>query len=275
MGYISSFFNDPVNMLIVILLAMPGRLLALSAHEFSHAYVADRCGDHTARYLGRLTLNPIKHIDPIGFIMMLLVGFGWAKPVPVNPLKYRNYRRDDLLVSIAGVTMNFILFILSAVVMYAIIGIVLSAIAAGGAGEWEIWRGGGVEIIGTPELGYYHLQDVLRNPSRFGEIIISPIYGKTWGYLFTMLGYFVDVNIILAAFNLLPIPPLDGYHVLNDLFLKRPLFASPRATQIASGIFLVLMFTGVTGRILSWVYEGVFHVAGMGAEGIFSALGIF
>ena len=85
MYYIRAFLNDPVATLTVILLALPGRMLALSMHEAAHAYVADRCGDPTARNLGRLTLNPLKHIDILGFLMLYIVGFGWAKPVPINP----------------------------------------------------------------------------------------------------------------------------------------------------------------------------------------------
>ena len=109
--------ENPREMLIFLLLSTPGRLMALSLHEFAHAWMANRCGDPTARMLGRLTVNPAKHLDPIGTIMMLLLGFGWAKPVPVNPRNYRNYRWDDLKVSIAGVTMNLIMFIASFLLM--------------------------------------------------------------------------------------------------------------------------------------------------------------
>ena len=126
--YIESFFSDPVNMLVIFLLAFPGRILALSAHEFAHAWVADRCGDPTARMLGRLTLNPMKHLDPLGTVMMRLVGFGWAKPVPVNPRNYRDYRRDDLKVSLAGVAMNLLLFVLAMLVMIGLAAFALSRI---------------------------------------------------------------------------------------------------------------------------------------------------
>ncbi|NLC81147.1 MAG: site-2 protease family protein, partial [Lentisphaerae bacterium] len=118
-NYINNFFSDPKGMLIFLLLAMPGRLLALSAHEFAHAWMANRAGDSTARLLGRMTINPIKHIDPIGFILMMVAGFGWAKPVPVNPLNYQKYRRDDLRVSMAGIAMNLMLFVSGLIVMYA------------------------------------------------------------------------------------------------------------------------------------------------------------
>lgn len=87
-------------------------VVSLSFHEFAHAYTAHIQGDLTAKSYGRLTLNPIAHIDPIGMLMLLFVGFGWAKPVPVNPLKFKHYRRGFLIVSIAGVVVNFLFFLL-------------------------------------------------------------------------------------------------------------------------------------------------------------------
>lgn len=83
--------------------------IAIVFHEVAHGYVAYKCGDITAKLYGRLTLNPVKHFDPIGFLLMLFIGFGWAKPVPINPANFRNYRKDLFFVSIAGVTVNFLL----------------------------------------------------------------------------------------------------------------------------------------------------------------------
>lgn len=91
------------------LLTIPGIILGLSLHEFAHAWVADRLGDPTPRRQGRVTINPLAHIDWIGFICLLVVGFGWGKPVMIDPSYYKNRRRDEFLVSIAGVTMNLIL----------------------------------------------------------------------------------------------------------------------------------------------------------------------
>ena len=88
-GYIQEILADPKGVLLIFLLALPGRLLAISAHESAHAWVANRCGDPTARLMGRISLNPLKHLDPVGLLMMVLFGFGWAKPVPVNPLNFR------------------------------------------------------------------------------------------------------------------------------------------------------------------------------------------
>lgn len=103
--------SDPLGFAVYALYLAGTVLLSLILHEVAHGYVALRCGDPTAKWMGRLTLDPRKHLDPIGTACMLLLGFGWAKPVPVNPRNFKNYRRDDFLVSIAGITVNLTLFI--------------------------------------------------------------------------------------------------------------------------------------------------------------------
>ena len=114
---IQQLIADPRGVLLFFLLALPGRLLAISAHEAAHGWVAARCGDPTARLMGRVSLNPLKHFDLVGTICLLLFGFGWAKPVPVNPNNFRNYRSDDLKVSLAGITMNLLLFLTGAMAL--------------------------------------------------------------------------------------------------------------------------------------------------------------
>jgi Zn-dependent protease len=98
------------------ILLIPAILIAFTFHEFAHAITADRLGDKTPRFQGRLTLNPISHIDPMGFILILLVGFGWAKPVQTNPSAYKNYYKDDLKVSLAGPMANMILGLVFAII---------------------------------------------------------------------------------------------------------------------------------------------------------------
>ena len=98
--------KDPMGFLLFMLYRAPAVLLALTFHEVAHGYVALRCGDPTAKLMHRLSLNPIKHMDPIGTASMFLLGFGWAKPVPVNPNNFKHGRRDDLLVSLAGVALT-------------------------------------------------------------------------------------------------------------------------------------------------------------------------
>ena len=242
-SYISSLFTDPKATILFFLLALPGRMLAISAHEFAHAWAADKCGDPTARLMGRLTLNPLKHLDLFGTLMMAFLGFGWAKPVPVNPRNYRNYRRDDLKVSLAGITMNLIFFLLGFVLL------ALFLVAA-------------LREIGLPagDPNYLYL---LKNAPYVNEELIAAGFGRIPGYLYRMLSYFVQVNIVLAVFNLLPVPPLDGYHVVNDLLIRRPLFASVQTARRAMGILFVLMLTGVLGRGMGYVVD--FAFSGMGA----------
>lgn len=101
---ITQIFQNPLQFLYFL----PAIIIGLTVHEWAHAYAAYRLGDPTARNMGRMTLNPIAHIDPIGFIMLILVGFGWAKPVPINPRNFKHFKRDDIIVSLAGITMNLL-----------------------------------------------------------------------------------------------------------------------------------------------------------------------
>ncbi len=137
-------------------------LVVITVHEFSHALVAVMLGDPTPRLAGRLTLNPIKHIDPIGFLCLLLIRFGWAKPVPINPYNFSNPARGEMLVSFAGPLSNFLLAWIAAVALRFL----------------------------PPQL-------VLN------------------GYMVFIMSNFIYINLALAVFNLLPIPPLDGSHILE------------------------------------------------------------
>lgn len=254
--YFDEFLSDPKGMLIFFLLAFPGRILALSLHEFAHAWVANRCGDPTAKLLGRLTVNPLKHLDVMGTILMLLVGFGWAKPVPVNPRNYRNTRRDDLKVSVAGVTMNLIMFCLGFALLTAFFGLAIARAEAGAA----------------QTVGY-----LLRRYDFINVAIyqIGESFGEIASYIAQMLYYFTVTNLVLCVFNLIPIPPLDGYHVLNDLVLRRrQLFANPQTARIASTALFALVLTGVVGRVLGWVDTQVLNAAGSAAAAALRGLGL-
>lgn len=103
-----------VDIFAIILAYALALVIAISVHEFAHAYVAYKSGDNTAKALGRLTLNPLKHISPIGLLMFVLVGFGWANPVPINPTKFKNYKRSMAFVSLAGIIVNIILAVVFA-----------------------------------------------------------------------------------------------------------------------------------------------------------------
>lgn len=164
------------ELLISLLYTIPAVLIALTAHEFAHAYVANLNGDPTAKNLGRMTLNPIVHIDIWGLICMIVFGFGWAKPVPVNPRNFRNYRKGEISVSLAGVTANLILAILGAFVAATI---------------WSV----------STKTGSYT-----------SSLALMKLY-----YIFY---YFSFLNCCLMLFNLIPIYPLDGYHVFEVLLGK-------------------------------------------------------
>ena len=132
LSILSQLQSDPVSTLIALLYRVPAVLIALTLHELAHGYVALRCGDPTAQMMGRLSFNPLRHLDPVGMAFMLLFGFGWARPVPVNPRNFKHFRRDDLLVSIAGVAMNLILFVLGFFLSYAVLAMALIFLFRGG-----------------------------------------------------------------------------------------------------------------------------------------------
>ena len=240
----SSISADPLAFIKSLLITLPGVLLALSIHECAHGWVAERCGDDTARYMGRITLNPMKHIDPMGFLCMLLVGFGWAKPVPVNPLKYKNYRADDLKVSLAGITANLCLFFVCFIAMSAIFIGALSKLGYGSS------LGMNDEFAAV----------VFRSAYAMSEAVIEPAFGKAVSVLYQMIVNCMFINLSLAVFNLIPLPPLDGYHVLNDLVLHQDLFAQRRTQQIAGMVLLGLIMLGNVSPkldIISIVIGGV------------------
>ncbi len=276
-------FSNPMDALMGLLISLPGIFLALSAHEAAHGWVALKCGDPTAQMMGRITLNPLKHIDPIGFLCMLFAGFGWAHPVPVNPNNFRNYRRDDLKVSLAGITANLLLFVLGFIIASGLITFAYTSLPEfdsmdayveyldenylvdkdGFARENinAVCRDGGetfVSVIPAGEHAYVVHADQSKTvyysavPEVFfsdetlsaGFFLISNLWGKVGEIAFQMLISFIYLNLGLAAFNLIPVPPLDGYHVLNDLVLKRSLFADYKAQRMGTGILFALIMLG-------------------------------
>ena len=159
--------------LLAFLIALPALLFSLSCHEFAHGFAAFKQGDHMAKSLGRLTLNPFKHIDPLGALAMLLVGFGWAKPVPINPSSFKNGKKSMIIVSLAGIITNMLLALIAAFLWYFISYVTPS-----------LWL--------SSEAMYF-----------------------VYGILSQILGYLVALNCALAIFNLMPVPPLDGYNVVK------------------------------------------------------------
>ena len=285
-GLISQILENPREMIMFLLLALPGRFLAISIHEAAHGWVADRCGDPTARLMGRVTLNPVKHIDLMGTLMMVFVGIGWAKPVPVNPLNFRNYRKDDLKVSLAGITANLLLFLVCALILYGVAGAAIAQVPSVSS-EWSAYAKGAERFLmeyegeisyfwddGSDYLYYMPMSGILANAAYMAEDIIVPAFGQTAGYAYQMLGYCMVTNIMLAIFNLIPLPPLDGYHVVNDLMLKKPLYASAKASAVASTVLYGLFFTGILDKALNIASDFVFNTVGSAAGWVYAIIGI-
>ncbi|NLC32398.1 MAG: site-2 protease family protein [Clostridiales bacterium] len=244
--------QDPMGFLQFMLYRAPAILIALTFHEVAHGYVALKCGDPTAKLMNRLSLNPIKHLDPIGTVSMFLLGFGWAKPVPVNPNNFRRGSRDDLFVSLAGVTTNMIFFIISTF-LTVLLGFILYV-------PDLIRQPGGMDLM----LNFSQNGFVMQLFPQYAREISSLIRVPWLLHLQRFMLHFSMINLGLCLFNLLPIPPLDGFHVFNDLLLKGKLNLSGKGFRIAQVALIVLMFsTNIVGRVISvavnFVQQFVLH----------------
>ncbi len=193
MGLINLLVKDPLTFVLV---AVP-LLYSIILHELAHGWVAWRMGDPTAKMMGRLSLNPLRHLDPVGTVMLFFVGFGWARPVPVNFANLRGSRRELILVSAAGIIVNTILAFLS---------ILLLRLCA---------------------------------PSE-------------QGVLGTGLFYMAQINIILAAFNLIPIPPLDGSKILMGFLPDRLQYSLARLEPYGFFIIIGLLFFGILDPLIDF-----------------------
>ena len=182
-------------------------LFSLIIHEFAHGWVALKCGDPTAKWMGRLTLNPAKHLDPIGTLCMLFMRIGWAKPVPINPNNFRHYRRDYILVSFAGIAANTVIFLFST----------------------------------------------------FIAVLAQKNVSAIWiVYVFRFSVMLAQMNLCLAVFNLIPIPPLDGFKILDQLVFKGNLNMSRQMMQYIQIGFLIVCVSGILNRSLTMVINAVF-----------------
>ncbi|PKN34082.1 MAG: site-2 protease family protein [Deltaproteobacteria bacterium HGW-Deltaproteobacteria-19] len=204
MGLLNLLIRDPLTF---VLLAIP-LLYSIIIHELAHGWVAWRMGDPTAKAMGRLTLNPISHLDPIGTIMLFLVGFGWAKPVPFNLAYIRNARMGLILVSSAGIVANMILAFL-AFLLYRIL-----------------------------------------EPQPSGTIA-------------TFLYYLAKINIILAAFNLIPIPPLDGSKILMGFTSVKVQNALARIEPFGFFIIIGLLYLGVLDPVIRFFQAVILAIIGL------------
>ena len=185
-----------------ILVQIVGIVVAISVHEFGHAYSAHLLGDDTAKMYGRMTLNPAKHLDIMGLIAMLIVHIGWAKPVPVNPNNFKNYKVGNVIVSLAGVTANIIISIIC--------------------------------VIIKKHVNMYAITEIT------SAIIIY--------------------NVSFAAFNLLPIPPLDGWGVISSFIPYKYNEIAYKYESMSSIIFLVLIITGAYSIFVSPIINVIWDI---------------
>ena len=194
MGLLNLLFKNPIAFIII---AVP-LMYAIIFHELAHGYVAYRMGDPTARNQGRLTLNPLKHLDPMGTLMLFIVGFGWARPVPVNFGYIRDFRKGMVLVSSAGIIANIILAFL-ALFIYSALSI---------------------------------------SPNSMPALLLYS---------------FARINIILAAFNLIPIPPLDGSKILMGFAPKHVQVFLMKLERFGFLIVIGLLFLGVLDPVIDFL----------------------
>ena len=226
-------FSVPLGDLIIWFVVF---LFACAVHESAHAWTSDRFGDPTARYLGRITLNPIPHIDPIGTILIPLLGFvgsginmfGWAKATPVNPLLWRDKTKANIWVSAAGPISNFGL----ATLAFIIIKVLLVA------GVFrQAYRGDG---------GPFNL--------------VVPMLKDSWTEpVSTMLSIFLMLNVSLGVFNLFPIPPLDGSHVVESLLPYEQAKAYEQIRPYGFILLIAFIYTPIPG----WVYGNIARILRM------------
>lgn len=193
---------------------LPGIILGLTIHEFSHAIVARWCGDRTSHDQGRVTLNPLKHIDPLGFILLLVAGFGWAKPVQFNEQNLKNPRTDVLKIAAAGPLSN------------AVLAMVLSIIM----------------VLCSKMVTVYP-----------GNLISAG---------FEILSYAIFINWALFVFNLIPVPPLDGSHILFHPFRKYPDIYEWLYKYGSLALFVILIAGAVTGKNILPIGPAIQYLAG-------------
>ena len=188
-------------------------LLALPIHEFAHAFAAVKAGDPTPKLQGRYTINPLKHFDLVGLIMLVVVHFGWAKPVPINPYNFKHLRRDYFWVSFAGILINLIMGFLSSLLL-VLFGVISCAVLS------EELTVAGMTAYTVSKTNFALLEfGILRYLFNYG--LISAGKYIFFGLIYYILFFGVVININLALFNLIPVYPLDGFRILDCALKKK------------------------------------------------------
>lgn len=210
-----NFLNADGVMLLARVVAFA---TSIPLHEAAHAFVSDKQGDPTPRQTGRLTLNPLKHIDPWGLLAMLTIGFGWAKPVQINPNYYKNPKRGMAITAAAGPISNLLLAYVCMVIY---------------------------------KVGSY---------SFYGVAGFSATMPAALSVLLTVFSYLVIINVGLAVFNLMPVPPFDGSRIFSVFLPDKWYFGIQKYERIIMVIMLVLLyfgaFSGALGTLNTWVLKG-------------------
>ena len=248
--WINDLMADPSGTLITLAYVAVCILFSLILHECAHGWVAWKCGDPTAKMLGRLTLNPMKHLDPFGTICMVFLRVGWAKPVPINPRNFRNYRRDYILVSLAGIITNLLLCIASMIISALLCKIIYNP-------DYLVY----LRKIGMQNnlLDLYHMD----RPAFIyhGYFSVVGNVQKEFEWVMYIQRFFLmlaQMNLGLAVFNLLPVPPLDGYRFLDMFVFKGKLAMERSMMNTIQIIFLVVCMSGILSDFLSMVNGAVF-----------------
>ena len=227
-----------VRYLLDFLFTLPVILVSLSVHELSHGLISDKLGDPTARNMGRLTLNPIKHIDPFGFIALLFFHVGWAKPVMVDTRYFKKPKRDMALTALAGPVSNFILAVLFSFIFVGLVRFV-------------------------PDNNYSSVIAYLNG-------LASLSGGVSVGAVITVLAYyFMVINIGLGVFNLIPIPPLDGSKILYAFLPDRVLMRILPYERYIQIVLFVLVWLGVLSTPIHYLTSAVYSFLIRIATGVF------
>lgn len=240
----TNFLND----LPIILLALPGILLSLSVHEASHGYAAYKLGDPTAKNLGRLTLNPIKHINIFGFICMLFFNVGWANPVPVNTRNFKNSKKGMAITAAAGPLSNLCLAIISLILLRLLL-IPIESIAnevVSNANDLHSLFGPYGVFVEDGET-YYYIHPLLQKHTGF---VILSVFA-------TMLSLNVALNFNLMIFNLIPLPPLDGSRIAYLFLPTDTYFKVMRYEIYIQMAFIFLMALGMISLPLNFITGGL------------------